>query len=226
MTDDKPTRIMPDEATAQGLYEDEVLETVWLIRERQPSVDFEELLKEMGNEEGLRRMQKRGLIQIQEGKVILTEDGERRARDITRRHRLAERLFHDVLDVKDFEPEACRLEHAISPEVEEAICTLLGHPPVCPHGKPIPRGKCCTVYARKVKPLVSSLKDLQVGARARVMFINVPAMDRLASLGLVPGSVIVLHQRKPSFVIDIDETTIALDEEIARGIFVKQAEEQ
>jgi Fe2+ transport system protein FeoA len=53
------------------------------------------------------------------------------------------------------------------------------------------------------------------------MFINAPAMDRLSSIGLVPGAVIKLQQKRPSFVIDIDETTIAIDEDIANGIFVK-----
>jgi DtxR family Mn-dependent transcriptional regulator len=131
-------------------------------------------------------------------------------------------MFRDVLDLKEFEADACRIEHAISPEVEEAICTFLGHPPTCPHGKPIPRGNCCKIYARKVRPLVSSLRDLEVGARAKVMFINAPAMDRLSSIGLVPGAVIKLQQKRPSFVVGIDETTIAIDEDIAAGIYVKQ----
>ena len=49
-------------------------------------------------------------------------------------------------------------------------------------------------------------------------------MDRLAALGVVPGSEIKLHQREPSYVIEIGETTIALDPEIAGEIFVKRVE--
>ncbi len=167
-------------------------------------------------------MEAEGLVRIREEKISLTKEGEKRARDITRRHRLAERLFSDVLDLKEFEADACRLEHAISPEVEEAICTFLGHPPTCPHGKPIPRGNCCKLYTRKVRPLVISLRDLEVGALVKVMFISAPAMDRLSSIGLVPGAVIKLQQKRPSYVLNIDEATIAIDEDIATGIYVKQ----
>ena len=46
-------------------------------------------------------------------------------------------------------------------------------------------------------------------------------MDRLAALGVIPGSEIRLHQRSPAFVIEVGETTIALDPEIAGEIFVK-----
>jgi DtxR family Mn-dependent transcriptional regulator len=206
----------------QSLFEDEALEAMWEIREEKGGVTVTELLDEVKDEARLERMQKRGLVTIKEGSVTLTPEGKKRARDITRRHRLAERLFFDVLDLKNFELEACRLEHAISPNVEKAICTLLGHPPACPHGKPIPRGECCKLYTRKLKPLVQSLKDMEVGRTVKVIFITGPSMDRLATMGLVPGALIRLSQRKPSFVIDIDETTIAIDEDIAKGIYVKQ----
>ncbi|MGD8351922.1 MAG: metal-dependent transcriptional regulator [Nitrospirota bacterium] len=201
-------------------FVDEALQTIWELREHGEAT-LEGVVEDVGNEEWVREMESDGLVRIREGKISFTEEGERHARDITRRHRLAERLFRDVLDIKDFEADACRIEHAISPGVEEAICTLLGHPPTCPHGKPIPRGNCCRIYARKVRPLVSSIRDVEVGTRAKVMFINAPAMDRLSSIGLVPGAVIKLQQKRPSFVIDIDETTIAIDEDIANGIFVK-----
>jgi DtxR family Mn-dependent transcriptional regulator len=205
----------------QSLFEDEALETIWEIRERKDAVEFSELLDELGDEERLSKMKDRGLVTVEGGRVSFTDEGRKRARDITRRHRLAERLFFDVLDLKNFELEACRLEHAISPNVEEAICTLLGHPPTCPHGKAIPRGECCKVYTRKLTPLVQSLKDTEVGKAVKVLFITVPSMDRLATMGLVPGAVVRLLQRMPSFVIEIEETTIAIDEDIAKGIFVK-----
>lgn len=201
-------------------FVDEALQAIWELREH-GKVALDAVVEDVGNEAWIREMESDGLIRIREGKISFTEEGEKRAHDIIRRYRLAERLFRDVLDLKDFETDACRIEHAISPGVEEAICTLLGHPPTCPHGKPIPRGNCCKMFARKVRPLVSSLKDIEVGTRAKVMFINAPAMDRLSSIGLVPGAVIKLQQKRPSYVIDIDETTIAVDEDIANGIFVK-----
>lgn len=208
--------------TEKKLFEDEVLETMWELRER-GDVEVEDVIKELGNRGAIIEMEQDGLIKIKEGNLYYTEEGERRARDITRRHRLAERLFLDVLDLKEFEADACKFEHAISPEVEEAICTFLGHPPTCPHGKPIPRGKCCSIYTQKIKPLVQRLTDASVGKPAKVVFITGEIMGRLSSIGLIPGVIIKLIQKSPSYVIGIEETTIAIDEEMARGIYVRAA---
>lgn len=69
------------------------------------------------------------------------------------------------------------------------------------------------------------LKELDVGARGRIVFI-VPSensrLERLASMGIVPGSVIRLKQKRPSFVLEIDETTLAVDSLIAEEIYVKE----
>jgi putative ABC transport system ATP-binding protein len=77
--------------------------------------------------------------------VHLTESGSRRARDVVRRHRLAERLFTDTFSIEDAEAQvqACRFEHVITPELDQRICSFLGHPKTCPHGNPIPPGACC-----------------------------------------------------------------------------------
>jgi putative ABC transport system ATP-binding protein len=79
--------------------------------------------------------------------VHLTEAGSRRARDVVRRHRLAERLFTDTFAIDDAEAhqQACRFEHIITPELDQRICSFLGHPKTCPHGNPIPPGACCEV---------------------------------------------------------------------------------
>jgi putative ABC transport system ATP-binding protein len=79
------------------------------------------------------------------GEVHLTEAGSRRARDVVRRHRLAERLFTDTfaIDEAEVHQQACRFEHIITPELDQRICSFLGHPKTCPHGNPIPPGVCC-----------------------------------------------------------------------------------
>ena len=78
--------------------------------------------------------------------VSLTEEGKTKARNIVRRHRLAERLLVDILNIpkENIERVACGFEHSINAEVEEEICKLLKHPALCPHGNSIPAGKCCT----------------------------------------------------------------------------------
>jgi putative ABC transport system ATP-binding protein len=87
-------------------------------------------------------------VSVGDGSMIveLTERGRKKAADIIRRHRLAERLFTDSLALDsetEIEQQACKFEHILSPEATEKICTFLGHPQTCPHGAPIPRGACC-----------------------------------------------------------------------------------
>jgi DtxR family Mn-dependent transcriptional regulator len=167
-----------------------------------------------------------GLVRLAADRVLLTPEGEARARDVVRRHRLTERLFRDLLDLgeRTMEAQACEFEHILSREATDSVCTLLGHPPTCPHGKPIPPGDCCGAYRRTVRSLVTGLTSFDLGATGRIVFIAPKfhdRMDRLAALGVIPGSTIRLHQRSPSYVIEIGETTIALDPEIAGEIFVK-----
>ncbi len=170
-----------------------------------------------------------GLLRLDGAGVALTPSGESRARDVVRRHRLTERLFKDLLAVSEstMEDQACELEHILSPEATESVCTLLGHPPTCPHGRPIPPGACCAAFQNTVRPLVTGLRHFELGATGRIVFIAPKfhdRMDRLAALGVIPGSELRLHQRSPSYVIEIGETTIALDPEIAGEIFVKPVE--
>ncbi len=87
-------------------------------------------------------------VSIGDGSMIveLTDRGRKKAADIIRRHRLAERLFTDSLALDsetEIEQQACKFEHILSPEATEKICTFLGHPRTCPHGALIPRGACC-----------------------------------------------------------------------------------
>jgi DtxR family Mn-dependent transcriptional regulator len=170
-----------------------------------------------------------GLLELRGAAVTLTRAGEAVARDVVRRHRLTERLFKDLLAVSEdtMERQACELEHILSPEATESVCTLLGHPPTCPHGRPIPPGPCCGAFQSSIRPLVTGLRHFQLGATGRIVFIAPKfhdRMDRLAALGVIPGSEIRLHQRSPSYVIEIGETTVALDPEIAGEIFVKPVE--
>jgi DtxR family Mn-dependent transcriptional regulator len=177
----------------------------------------------------LSELARAGLVQLEAERVRLTAEGETRARDVVRRHRLTERLFRDLLDLgeRTMEDQACEFEHILSREATDSVCTLLGHPPTCPHGKPIPPGDCCGAFHRTVRPLVTGLRSFDLGATGRIVFIAPKfhdRMDRLAALGVIPGSTIRLHQRSPSYVIEIGETTIALDPEIAGEIYVKHVD--
>jgi len=214
---------------------EELLETVFTQRE-QGRDDAETILINafVGHApnksiEDFRELARLGLVRFDGIHVLLTESGEHKACAVVRRHRLAERLLRDLLELGEGETEsqACEFEHILSSEATDSVCTLLGHPPTCPHGKAIPPGDCCINSNKTLRPLVTGLVSLPVGARARIVFVAPrfhDRMDRLASFGVVPGCEIRLRQKAPSFVLDIGETTIALDPEIAGEIYVKGIE--
>ncbi len=179
--------------------------------------------------EDFRALAALGLLRLEGERVALTEPGTVRARGVIRRHRLAERLFRDLLDLSEgaAESQACEFEHILSPEATDSVCTLLGHPPTCPHGKSIPPGDCCSAAHRSVQSLVTGLPHFPIGQTGRIVFIAPrfhERMDKLAALGVVPGSEVRLHQRAPAYVLEIGETTVAIDPEIASEIFLKRVE--
>ncbi len=124
---------------------DDALEQLWLLKEEDhmdaDHVQNASILKE----DTLAHLRAIRLIQMDNGSFVFTPAGESRARDIIRRHRLGECLFAQTfgLSTREASNEACQLEHIISPEVAERICSFLGHPQTCPHGHGIPAGKCC-----------------------------------------------------------------------------------
>jgi len=209
---------------------EEMLELLWTLREHGDEL-LSKALKASKDEnpaEVIKALASEKLAATQDDRVSLTPKGEEAAREIIRRHRLAEVLLAQVLELEDAEitDAACKFEHVLSPRVTESICTFLGHPPACPHGMPIPRGACCARTETRMQPLVVKLTDVEVGSKVAVVFVA-PALhatlDRLAGFGLVPGSTMRLHQKTPSYVVQVGETTVGLDEEIAKGIYVKRA---
>ena len=135
---------------------DHLLEQIWVCGEEGKPAQLERLratgesgkLSAVAEESASRvlsRMADLDLVALHDGEAQLTPAGSQRARDVVRRHRLAERLFKDTFAVDETEAhtQACRFEHIISPELDARICTFLGHPKTCPHGNPIPPGACC-----------------------------------------------------------------------------------
>jgi DtxR family transcriptional regulator, Mn-dependent transcriptional regulator len=207
---------------------DELLELIWTLREKGVT-DLESLMQSASDPEAraiLNQMIREGFFEIEGDHLRFKEKGETLAEGIVRRHRLTERLLMELFEMseEEAEEEACKLEHILSPTVTDSVCAFLGHPPVCPHGKPIPQGPCCRKLTREIKPLIGPLNDLSLGQEGRVVFISTRVKDRLeplSSFGVIPGIVIQLKQRRPSYIIQIGETSIALDESIVKEIFVK-----
>ena len=204
---------------------DEILETMWMLEEDN-TLASESTIRNAApceelNLELLGKLAGDGLLEL----YRLGPEGRKRAEAVIRRHRLAERLLVDVLGMREvsIETNACAFEHFLSPEVTDHICTLLGHPKQCPHGRAIPVGPCCERARTEVETAVVPLSEVRAGEQGRIVYISTTQhqrLDRLTSLGLFPGRVVRVHQREPLFVIFLDETQLALEREIVEEIFV------
>ena len=126
---------------------DEVLVQMWALEEdgRVPEAARVRIPDVVDNRRTLQGMAESGLIHEPGVTLEFTPRGRAHARDLVRRRRLAEVLFSSAMRLPDPEVEvaACRMEHIIDPEVTNSICSFLGHPRSCPHGRAIPTGNCC-----------------------------------------------------------------------------------
>jgi len=202
----------------------EILETLWIniVQEKKETLS----LGLAEREEAVSELLKGGYIELSEGEISLKEKGREEGEKIIRRHRLAERLLADVLDMKKgtLHEIGCKFEHLILKEVEENVCTLLGHPKSCPHGKPIPPGRCCEKSAREVARVVTPLKDMEAKDRGTIAYLAINDKERLHKLiamGLLPGLQIRMIQKFPSYVFQIGQSQFAIDKEMAEGIYVR-----
>ena len=170
-----------------------------------------------------------GLLRHEGTSVRPTVEGRREAREAVRRHRLAERLVNDVLRMNEsrMEEAACAFEHLVRREVEESVCTLLGHPRSCPHGKPIPPGKCCAEGRTSARSAVLPLSEMKNGEEGTVAYLHAgdgeDTLPKLMALGVLPGCQVRLLQRFPSFLFRIGHTQMAVDGTIAGAIHIRRS---
>jgi DtxR family transcriptional regulator, Mn-dependent transcriptional regulator len=167
-----------------------------------------------------------GLVTQDGNGAALTETGKIEAAMAIRRHRLAERLLTDVLVTEEavMDERACSLEHALFDGVDESICTLLGHPQTCPHGKPIPPGECCKQMRATAERLIAPLNELkpdQEGSIAYIQMKNPQHLQKLMAMGVLPGVSFHVTSIYPSYVFEAGFSQFAVDEEIAADIYVR-----
>jgi DtxR family Mn-dependent transcriptional regulator len=130
------------------------------------------------------RLERDGYITRAGDKTIsFTDTGAEHAEGIVRRHRLIERFLTDVLGIPwdEVHEEAERLEHAMSPVLEERMLAAIGDAKTCPHGHPI-------VAGARIEGV--PLADVEPGATVRVLRLENEAEDLLHYLkdqGLEPG---------------------------------------
>src|SRR3954469_18743358 len=130
------------------------------------------------------RLEEDGYVTRADDKSLsFTDTGQGHAAQIVRRHRLIERFLTDVFDIPwdQVHEEAERLEHWMSPMVEERMLKAIGDSKTCPHGHPIFEGE-----REEGVPLA----DVEEGANVRVLRFENEAEDLLHYLkdtGLHPG---------------------------------------
>ncbi|HLS93703.1 MAG TPA: iron dependent repressor, metal binding and dimerization domain protein [Microbacterium sp.] len=149
------------------------------------------------------RMDRDGLIRVgDDRRLVLTEAGRRKAIEVMRKHRLAERLLSDVigLDWAYVHEEACRWEHVMSELVERRLVELLGHPDESPYGNPIPGlreigeiepttafhdGVVCVVKKLEAEggPIEGTVRRLAEPAQ-----VDPELLQQLRDAGVVPGA--------------------------------------
>ena len=196
-------------------HQEEILEAIWKSRELK-NHSIEAIRKKCAitfTQQDLKFLEEQALITSGD-EINLTEEGEQKAKRIVRCHRLAETLLWSILKLRNSEMEeiACKIEHTLLPAVEESICILLGHPSVCPDGKPIPQGRCCSKQVKTVSNIVVGLDELKPGEEGTVTYI-IPSdhaqLHRLMAFGLRPGIQVQVHRTKPALCIKFENTELA-----------------
>ena len=207
---------------------EEILESLWIRTEdKKKPLTLDDL--EVTENTPIKQLLNANYISVSDGQVVLTNKGRPEARNVVRRHRLAERLLADVLGTGDIlmHEKACKFEHLLDRGLDESICSLLGHPKVCPHGKPIPPGRCCKQEQTQAQRLVSPLSQLVRGQKGKVAYIYAPEssqLEKLMAMGILPGAPVSLIQSFPSYVFQAHQTQFAVDKEIADAIYVRLVE--
>ena len=165
-------------------------------------------------------------VEAHDGRYLLTPAGHDAGQDVVRRHRLAERLLQDVLAGRpeQMEENACQFEHVLVRGLADQVCTLLGHPTTCPHGKVIPPGPCCRESRRSSAAPVGPMCDGKVGSRGTVAYLTTRdsrAVQKLMAMGILPGAAIQLLRRFPSYVFQVGYSQFTIDRPLAAAVYVR-----
>jgi DtxR family Mn-dependent transcriptional regulator len=121
--------------------------------------------------------------------VTLTGSGRAKALEMLRRHRLVELYLVNELGFgwDEVHDEADRLEHVISPVLEERMAVVLDRPKFDPHGQPIP-SKDGVIVALETEPLTAVLEGRRVTVVRVAEDSNGELLGYLAGLGIMPGA--------------------------------------
>ena len=208
---------------------EEYLETICKLSGEQSPVALSALadqleISSVSANEMIKKLVARGLATYEPYKgVTLTGEGQTQALRVIRRHRLWERFLADMLGLPwdRVHDEACQLEHATSPLVEEKLAQFLNEPETCPHGYPVAGADCCREEGLP-------LSEMEPGQRAvvlRVVEHNADLLRYLAELELRPQAVIEVEEVAPfdgPLTVRIGESRRVVGRQVASQITVRR----
>lgn len=176
----------------------------------------------------MQRMTANDFVTSGEGReIVLTVQGQEKAEEIVRRHRLLERWLTDELglDWADAHVEAGRLEHSVSKMVEDRLFERLNHPTTCPHGNVIP-GSGASQPAGKPLTAVTAPTFVRVVRIFEQAEEDLDLLRFLHSAGVVPGAQVEVlgnqSRYEAGIPILVGDQSYALDEQVARRILVEE----
>jgi DtxR family Mn-dependent transcriptional regulator len=208
---------------------EEYLEWVYRLSKEQDQVTTTDLARSLkvapASVTGMvKRLAERGLINHEKYHGIsLTEQGQEIALVTIRRHGLIERLLVDVLGFPWHlvDEEAGRMEHHITPEVEERLMKFLGYPKTCPHGQPI------NWVEPETNVRLAALEKGDTGTVARIGDESPEFLEYVAEIGLKPGAELEVTGRAPfngPLMVRVGGREHALGDEVCARIWVDQDE--
>lgn len=186
------------------------------------------------------RIEKHGMVEVAADRSLkLTDEGRKKAVEVMRKHRLAERLLADVigLDIAYIHDEACRWEHVMSERVELRLMELLDNPRFSPYGNAIPGleelGVDSADNDRRTVSMAIAAKDSDVDDRFVIsrfpesIQTDTELMKQLGDAGIVFGAVVsVIAAENDEVRVEADGsggTALNLDHDVAEVIIVKRS---
>jgi DtxR family Mn-dependent transcriptional regulator len=207
---------------------EEILESLWIaVEEKGQGYAELERIAIPPDDPAYGELTSLAFIEVRDGRVYLRQEGREEGKRTIRRHRLAERLMMDVLNIRGEtgNNKACQFEHLLNEGVDEKVCTMLNHPSTCPHGKPIPPGECCDQARQEGDLGVVPLTELKSGEEGEIAYIQTEdhkKMQKLMAMGVLPGNRIRLYQTFPSYIFRVGFSEFAIDTNMAREIFIRR----
>jgi len=164
------------------------------------------------------RLEKDGYVtRAEDRSLVFTEQGREEASAMVRRHRLIERFLTDVLGIPwdEVHEEAERIEHAMSPVLEERMMAAIGDAKTCPHGHPLVEGD------REQGVL---LADCEPGANVLVLRFENEAEELLHYLmdtGLAPELEGTIESSNDEIVVVSGEGRHTIKRDVAETVSVR-----